>query len=313
MKKAKKWVVTSAALMLLGLTGLAVVRETRAVHISRSRPEGATWTELERVVQPMIDAAAGRGVRVSVAATDLSKGGDNRSLQLGSAEPYNPASVIKLALLATLMRQVDRGIVSLDAPVTVSPYMVVGDSGTLQFEKMPFDTTVRELARRMVVVSDNTATNVLLYYVGIPTVQKLMDDLHLKVTKFYRQMYPGPKINTPTNVTNAAETLSLLNDIYYARFLSRGSARQIISWMKDQEVDTKFGAVLKKKPIAHKTGETDNVTHDVGYFLVPHHETSVVVMTEVTTTDDYEEAQSIGNPIVQEIGREIFRYLEALP
>ena len=277
---------------------------------SSAAPKDTSWPDLEAVVQPLIEEAEEQGVRVSVALTDLTKNGKKRSLQLGSTDPYNPASVIKLALLSTLMRQVDRGIISLDAPVTVSPYMVVGGSGSLQNEQMPFNTTVRELARRMVVVSDNTATNVLLYYVGIPTVQELLDDLGLEVMKFNRQMFPGSAITDPPNVIDAADTLTLLNEIYNGNFLSTKSQQQIISWMKDQEVNTKFGAVLGDKPIAHKTGETGNVTHDVGYFLVPHHEISIVVMTEVTTTTDFQTGQRIGNPIVQKIGLEIYKYLE---
>ncbi|MGW5364208.1 serine hydrolase [Actinopolymorpha pittospori] len=266
--------------------------------------------ELEAIVQPLIDDAAAKGVRVSVAITDQSKPGKKKqSLHLGSTEPYNPASIIKLALLTTLMRQVDRGIISLDAPVTVSPYMVVGGSGTLQDETMPYDTTVRELARRMVVVSDNTATNVLLYYVGVPTVRKLLDDLGLKVMKFNRQMFPGSLITDPPNVTDAADMLSLLDDIYAGKVVSGKSRDQIISWMRAQEVNTKFGAVLDGEPIAHKTGESGNVTHDVGYFLLPHHEITIVVLTEVTTTTDFDTAQEIGNPIVQRIGLEVYNHL----
>ncbi len=259
---------------------------------------------------PLLKEAKARGVRVSIAMTDLSGKGVQRSLQLGSTAPYNPASVIKLALIAALMRQADRGVITLDAPMTVSPYMVVGGSGITQDEAMPFNTTVSELARRTIVYSDNTATNVLFYYVGIPTVQELLDDLGLKVMKFNRQMFPGPLINEPPNVTDAADTIALLNAIYTGDFLSPKSRGQILTWMKGQQVDSKFGSVLKGKPIAHKTGETDNVTHDAGYFLIPSHEVSIAVLAEVTTTTDYDTAQRIGNPIVQKIGAAVFRFLE---
>ncbi|TDD56982.1 serine hydrolase [Nonomuraea terrae] len=274
-------------------------------------PQKTDLKQLTGIVQPLVDDAAAHGVRVSVGLADLSRP-NGQSAILGSVASYNPASVIKLSLLATLMRQVDRGLISLDAPVTVSPYMVVGGSGTIQNEHMPFNTTVRELARRMVVVSDNTATNVLLYYVGIPTVQALLDDLGLKTMKFNRQMFPGDLITAPTNAIDAADTLSLLKATYSGRLLSRTSTDQIADWMLHQEVDTKFGAVLAGKPIAHKTGETGNVTHDVGYFLVPGHETAVVVLTEVTTTTSYNEAQRIGNPIVQNIGLAVYDHLHGL-
>lgn len=266
---------------------------------------------LAAVVEPLVEDAAAAGIRVSVGLRDVSDGPGETAL-VGSPEPYNPASTIKLALLATVMRQADRGLLNLNAPVTVSPYMVVGGSGTIQDEELPFTTTVRELARRMVVVSDNTATNVLLYHVGIPTVQELLDDLGLEIMRFNRQMFPGDLLaHVPANVIDAADTVELLTAIHSGDLLSGAATEQVLEWMSAQEVDTKFGAVLNDAPVAHKTGETGNVTHDVGYFLVPGHETVVTVFAEVTTTTSFAEAQRIGNPVVQLVGLAVYEYLAA--
>lgn len=272
---------------------------------SALQQEGSRIDALTEVVRPLVEAAAAEGVRVSVGLADVSAPG-GRSVVVGSTESYNPASTIKMALLATLMRQVDRGLLSLEAPITISPYMVVGGAGTLQRETMPYTTTVEDVVRRMVVVSDNTATNVLFYQVGIPTVQALLDELGLRTMRFNRQMFPGDRISDPQNVIDAADTIELLRAIYATDLLSESSRGKILQWMRDQEVDTKFGAVLDDEPVAHKTGETGNVTHDVGYFLVPGRETVVAVFTEVTTTTEFSEAGRIGNPIVQQIGRAVW-------
>lgn len=265
---------------------------------------------LASLVHPLVESAGQAGVRVSVGLADISNEG-GESIVVGSNESYNPASTIKLALLAALMRQVDRGFVSLDAPISISPYMVVGGSGTLGSETLPYTTTIADVARRMIVVSDNTATNVLFYYIGIPTVQALLDDLGLRTMKFHRQMFPGDRITDPQNVIDASDTVRLLQAIYSGDLLSPPSRATIIQWMLEQEVDTKFGAVLDDAPVAHKTGETANVTHDVGYFLVPGRETIVAVFTEVTTTTSFNEAAAIGNPIVQQIALAVYDYLEA--
>lgn len=278
-----------------------------------SRTEGRVDGRIDalaEVVRPLVEAAAAEGVRVSVGLADVSAPG-GKSVVVGSLESYNPASTIKMALLAALMRQVDRGLLSLEAPITISPYMVVGGAGTLQRETMPYTTTVEDVVRRMVVVSDNTGTNVLFYQVGIPTVQALLDELGLRTMRFNRQMFPGDRISDPQNVIDAADAIELLRAIYATDLLSENSRRQIIQWMLDQEVDTKFGAVLDDEPVAHKTGETGNVTHDVGYFLVPGRETVVAVFTEVTTTTEFSEAARIGNPIVQQIGRAVYDALAA--
>src|SRR5690606_10530465 len=139
------------------------------------------------------------------------------------------------------------------APVSISPYMVVGGAGDLQQQAMPYTTTVRDVVRRMVVLSDNTATNVLLYYVGLPTVQALLDDLGLRTMRFNRQMFPGEKIAEPANVIDVADTLALLHALYMGDLLSEPSRRQVLDWMLAQEVDTKFGALPEAARIAHKT------------------------------------------------------------
>lgn len=286
------------------------VQETARVVYDFARLTGDVTADVAAIVQPSIDKAAAQGVRVSVGFSDLT--GDGDRVLLGSQEPYNPASVIKLSLLAAVMRQTERDLLHLDAPVTISPYMVVGGSGSFQDEEMPFTTTVRELVRRMVVESDNTATNVLLYHIGLPTTQGLIDDLGLDVMRFNRQMFPGELIDEPANVLDVGDTLALLEAMYGDELLGEDSREQILTWMGDQEVDTKFGAVLDDAPVAHKTGETGNVTHDVGYFLVPGHESAVVVLTEVTSSAGFDETQEIGNPIVQEIGLAVYDYLDAL-
>lgn len=290
--------VTRACLAVLALLPLV----TAAGELSR----------LDRIaasVQPLVEEAAGNGIRVSVGLADIS-GGDGGTRIVGSQDSYNPASTIKMALLATVMRQADRGMLNLDAPISISPYMVVGGAGDLQRQDMPFTTTVRDVARRMVVLSDNTATNVLLYLVGLPTVQELLDDLDLHTMKFNRQMFPGDRIPQPANVIDTADTLALLHAIYAGDLLGDASRTQVLDWMLAQEVDTKFGAVLDNGRIAHKTGETGKVTHDVGYFLVPGSETIVAVFTEVEASTGYEETMRIGNPVVQEIASAVHAELE---
>lgn len=273
---------------------------------------GGESSKLDRAAAaalPLVEEAAGNGIRVSVGLADISGAGGGTRI-IGSQASYNPASTIKMALLATLMRQVDRGLLNLDAPISISPYMVVGGAGDLQRQDMPFTTTVGDVARRMVVLSDNTATNVLLYLVGLPTVQALLDELGLQTMRFNRQMFPGDRITQPANVIDTADAMVLLHAIYAGNLLSEASRTQVLDWMRAQEVNTKFGAVLEGDHIAHKTGETGKVTHDMGYFLVPGSETIVAVFTEVEASGGYEETMRIGNPVVREIATAIHAELE---
>ncbi|CAG7653920.1 serine hydrolase [Paenibacillus allorhizosphaerae] len=271
--------------------------------------EPSTWPEMSVALHPIIDNAAKRGIRVSVGMKDLSGRAGDRALLLGSRQPYMPASTIKLALVSALMQQVDAGRLSLEQHVTVEPDDVVGGTGSLQKETFPQEVTIERLARLMITQSDNTATNVLVDVVGLEQVDALMDQLNLKVMHLGRKMFAAAPTPAQDNYIDAADLVTLLEHIYKGTFLSDRSRDQIVTWMKAQEVKTKFGAALPDAPIAHKTGENANVTHDVGYFLMPGKEIAISVLTEVTTTGDFDEAQATGNPVVQQIAKTVYRTL----
>ncbi|WP_217592523.1 serine hydrolase [Cohnella sp. GbtcB17] len=271
--------------------------------------ESPNLTEISGVVQPIIDEAWKDGVRVSVGIEDLGGAYGNDGVLLGRDDTYKPASTIKMALVSTLMQQVDDGILKLSDTVTVKPTDVVGGTGSLQKETFPQDVTLDRLARLMITQSDNTATNVLIDVVGLDKVQALLDNLDLKVMHLGRKMFASAPTPEQDNYINAKDLATLLKDIYDGTFLTAESRNRIIAWMGAQEVNTKFGAALPEAPIAHKTGENANVTHDVGYFLLPGRELAISVMTEVTTTDDFDEAQAIGNPVVQQVAKAVYNQM----
>lgn len=278
-------------------------------HPSASPSTASAWPAMSLAVAPIVDAAERQGIRVSVGIKDLSGQAGNAQVLLGSRQSYMPASTIKMALVSTLMQQVDKGVLTLDQKVTVKPEDVVGGTGSLQKETFPQDVTIERLARLMITQSDNTATNVLIDVVGLDKVQALMDQLGLKTMHLGRKMFAAAPTPEQDNYIDAADLVTLLDKIYNHAFLSAQSSGQIIDWMKAQEVNTKFGAALPDAPIAHKTGENANVTHDVGYFLVPGKEIAISVLTEVTTTGNFDEAQAIGNPIVQSVAKAVYNVL----
>lgn len=280
-----------------------------ADHPTSSPSTASVWPAMSLAVAPIVDAAEREGIRVSVGIKDLSGQADGAKVLLGSQQSYMPASTIKMALVSALMQQVDKGALTLDQKVTVKPEDVVGGTGSLQKESFPQDVTLERLARLMIIQSDNTATNVLIDVVGLDKVQALMNQLGMKTMHLGRKMFAAAPTPEQDNYIDAADLVTLLDKIYKHEFLSTQSSQQIIEWMKAQEVNTKFGAALPDAPIAHKTGENANVTHDVGYFLVPGKEIAISVMTEVTTTGDFNEAQAIGNPIVQSVAKAVYNVL----
>src|SRR5579864_1003922 len=83
-------------------------------------------------------------------------------IALNADQPFQMASVFKVPLLVELMSQVEAGRRSLEERVTLTDDMKVPGSGVLKELSAGTPLTIRDLATLMIIISDNTATDILL-------------------------------------------------------------------------------------------------------------------------------------------------------
>lgn len=86
----------------------------------------------------------------------------------------NVASVHKLYTLGELCRQVEAGKVAWDDTMLLQEKLKVGGSGELQQVAAGTTLTLRELAEKMISVSDNTATDHLLSLLGRSNIESVL-------------------------------------------------------------------------------------------------------------------------------------------
>src|SRR5512142_2192555 len=108
---------------------------------------------------------------------------------------FHAASTMKLAVLLGVFRDVERGDLSLDAPVHVrNRFTSIVNQETFMLDlgrdadpdvygHLGKTLSVRELAYWMIIKSSNLATNLLVDVVGIPTVQLALDELEIDGVK----------------------------------------------------------------------------------------------------------------------------------
>ena len=102
-------------------------------------------------------------------------------------QTFPTASTIKLAILYELFRQADEGRIDLDARKDLDRLNAVGGTGILSELTTP-SLSIRDYATLMIVLSDNTATNVLIDAVGMEAVTRRMASLGLQNTRLRRKM-----------------------------------------------------------------------------------------------------------------------------
>ena len=135
-------------------------------------------TEVEQI------AAEHRG-QVSVFAKDLKTG---QTIALKADEPVQTASVIKLAILYEAMEQIRAGKAHWDDKVVLTKDNQTSGSGVLGFFDPPTTLTLKDVLSMMIIVSDNTATNVAIDKIGLDAVNAEMGHLGLKNTWLYKKI-----------------------------------------------------------------------------------------------------------------------------
>jgi len=112
----------------------------------------------------------------------------DKTIAIDADKPLQTASTIKLAMLWTAMREISLGHAAWDEKLTLQPGEGVGGSGVLHFLDTPLTITLKDVATMMVIVSDNTATNMMIDRFTTKRVDDNMTALGLGQTWLYKKV-----------------------------------------------------------------------------------------------------------------------------
>ena len=123
------------------------------------------------------------------------------------------ASVIKVCVLGELYRQAEEGLVDLQERREVTPDDWWGGSGVLKEFAPGVAPTVTDLARMMIVVSDNVATGMLVRLLGKDRINQTMREWGLRETELVWKLDAGSGIrdyavSTPRELARLMELIA---------------------------------------------------------------------------------------------------------
>lgn len=186
---------------LMGLTGsLAAPATAQASHLE------VLEAKLALRLQAIADEVPGV---MGIAVVDLSAG---TASSVNGDLVFPQGSAIKIAVLLELYRQAGAGDLALSDRVPVREGDAAGGSGVLQhFGDGTSSLSLRDLAILMIVLSDNTATNLLIDRVGMDRVNRLMEALDAPRTRLRRRMIrPAASAEGRENVSTPIEAAALM-------------------------------------------------------------------------------------------------------
>lgn len=243
------------------------------------------------------EIAQSRG-KVSLFAKNLDSGA---SYGFGADDLVRTASTIKVPIMVEAFAQVASGRTRWTRRVVLTDRKKISGSGVLQELSNGLQLRFRDAMTLMIVLSDNTATNLVLDVIGTEAVNARMDRLGLTQTRLLRKLGGGgvtksgrDPANTPfgLGVTTPREMVTLLEKIESGEVVSRAASAEMIKILKREQFHEGMGRALQGVEMATKVGALDQLRSDVGIIYTKRGRIAMAI-----TCDDIPEVDwTVDNP-----------------
>lgn len=186
-------------------------------------------------------------------------------------EAYLAASVIKLPLYLHVLRQAAAGEIHLQERLHITQEQKMPGCGALTLFPGELDVDIPTLCRLMIDLSDNTATNALIRRCTIPGANEGFREMGLEKTVLRRLLFDAEASAAGLENTICPKEMGiLLEALYRETFLSPEVSREAMGVLLNQKICHKLdGKLCGQVPIAHKTGEDEQLSNDVGIVFAP--------------------------------------------
>jgi beta-lactamase class A len=181
---------------------------------------------------------------------------------------FSAASTIKFPVLVALFEEIDAGRIKLNENLVMRRGLIAGESGTMQYKPVGTKFSVLETLTNMIVISDNTATNMIIDRLGGETkLNQRFRNWGLQNTVIRNNL---PDVGG-TNTTSPKDLVRLSALLSNNRLLSPGSRNQVLAIMRRTHNRSLLPAGIDKNAIiSHKTGTLRFVLGDAGIIQMPN-------------------------------------------
>lgn len=263
---------------------------------------------------------------------------DGAECYINPDRPFPTASVFKIPVLIELLLQAEEGRLSLDERVEVIEALKSPGSGVLKELASAPALSLSDLAMLMIIISDNTATDILVERVGIDAINRRLASWGFAVTRvpmdcrrllFEIAGRPGGPFtpearlevekalktrertftgrayaDADNDVTTPREMITLLEMLVTEGRLSPWVRERALSYLRKQQVRDRLPFHLPlTADVAHKTGSIAGVRNDAGIMFVERGPVLVCALTRDLASD------TEGTAAVAELGRLVYEAL----
>jgi len=185
----------------------------------------------------------------------------------GEDIPVVAASVIKIPVMIEAFRAAHDGEMRFDEIHALRDEERMPSCGTLKAMHTGIEMTMLDLVKLMIIVSDNAATNIMINRLGIEKINQTLRALGCEQTTLRRLLFDSEASRRGVvNHITAREMGEVLEKIWSGEVVSQAASAQMMDILLDQRLNGKLPFFIDSMGIdvAHKTGEDDGISHDVG-------------------------------------------------
>jgi beta-lactamase class A len=252
-------------------------------------------TNLDEQVKPIVASFKGK---VSLFAKNLDTG---ETYGLNPDERVRTASTIKIAVMIEAFARVAEGKAKWTDEVVLTKEKKVSGSGILTELSEGLKLTLRDAVNLMMIVSDNTATNLVLDVLTTDAVNARMESLGFKQIKIMRKVGSGGESaagKDPENkkyglgMATPREMVLVMEKLERGDVISPAASKEMNELMKREQDRNAIGRSLWNVPMASKYGALDRLRSAIGILYTKNGRIAMAI-----SCDDMPETMwSVDNP-----------------
>jgi len=256
---------------------------------SCSHPQQQEKVEADAVKKEIEKLAAASAAEVGLSFHDLESG---LVVEINERRVMHAASLMKVPVMVEVFRRIDKGVLSWEQRVLVrnsfasladgTPYSLqpADDSDPEFYSLVGQSVPLKELIFRMITVSSNLATNILIDLVKAEAVMDTMRELGVVNMQVLRGVEDAKAFEKGlNNVTDARDMRVILEAIVAGRAASRPSCQAMLEILEAQKFREGIPAGLPAEVrVGNKTGSITRIAHDAAVVFPPGRQPYILVV-----------------------------------
>ena len=193
------------------------------------------------------------------------------TVEIGADEEFETASTIKAFILAVLYLQASRGRADLEEEITYEASQFVDGSGMLRALGVGAKLKVKDTATMMIICSDNIATNMIIDYLGLDTINACIRELGFGHTVLHNPLH-FDRYGTLVSKEASAAMLGIFRQQHYNTMLTHDFPQFYLDCEETGEPELIW--------VASKSGSMNACRNDGGIIHTPYGEYVIVLMNK---------------------------------